>query len=65
VPSGIAVVLSTVPSVRCAGHANTRARAAGIAIASAWSIVPDCSSAVRIRPPRTGRLVAVAPQFEL
>lgn len=63
-PSGIARLLYDVPSVRCAGQENTCACASGTASASAWSIVPDCSSAIRMSPPSTGRLVAVAPQLD-
>src|SRR4051812_29222449 len=62
VPSGIAVVELVRPSVRWAGHEKTPARVSGMATASAWLIVPDWISEIRIRPPRNGRLVAVAPQ---
>jgi hypothetical protein len=54
-----------LPSVRCAGRDQTSTRAAGTAIASAWSIRPRWSSGTSIVPPATGRLDAVAPQCGL
>ena len=45
-----------------AGHEKTRARVSGSETASAWSICPAASSSRRMRPPRIGRLVALAPQ---
>ena len=58
------MVLYTLPSVRWAGHVKYCARVLGIARAMAWSMCPAASSLGRMSPPSSGRLLAVAPQFE-